>query len=134
MGQGIYQAIVFGAIGPPTETTHENRYTEAADWYQAAENAAEERRNVHFDSSYEAEPFYRGVTIAVSDECLARWWKVPAFGRFVIPADDLLGWITDHALPQHDRAIAAWEDIRTAGREAGVEVPEGKLLLVSDWD
>jgi hypothetical protein len=134
MGQGIYQMIVFGAIKPPTYATDEQGYTDAAEWYQKAAFEAEKRRSVVLDSSYEAVPFYRGAVVAVSDKVLAKSWGVPCLARHVIPADDLLGWITNHALPQHDRAIAAWEDIRAAGREVGVEVPEGKLLLVSDWD
>lgn len=133
MGQGLYTAIVFGAIEPPCDEETDG-YWEPAAWYEAAVSEAEKRRSVRFDSSYEAEPIYKGVLLMVTDEWLAKRYGVPTFDRAVVPVDGILDWITSKANAIHDRAIAAWEDIRTAGRAAGVEVPEGRLLLVNDWD
>lgn len=134
MGQGIYTAIVYGVIDPPTEETDEDGDTEAAGWYEDAERAAEGRHVVRFDVAYEAKPFYRGVVVAVSDRHIAARMRVPLFARYTMRINGLLDWVTDNAGPTFDRAIAAWEDIREAGRQNGAEVPEGELLLVCDWD
>lgn len=134
MGQGLYQAIVFGVFDPDIYETDADGYSDTAEWYAEAEAKAEKKYKVHFLGAYEAEPAYHGVVLAVSDGCLAINWKVPEIpDRKAVPLDDLEIFLRKLTAKRAAKAISAWEDIRDAASKADKTLPAGRLLYVSDW-
>ena len=132
MGQGIYTAFVFGAIDPPIETIDDAGYHETAEWFdRLASRLRHDEKNAVL-TGYETDKKFAGVVIACSDPCLVDDWHCVEFSRRVIV--NLDDWIAENCADKLVSARAAWEQIREAGRDNGVEIPEGGLLIVSDWD
>jgi len=81
-------------------------------------------------TDYESDP-YLGIFVAISDDDLADRWNVPfAPCRQVIPFDDLLAVLAPHI----EEAQRLWQLCQEEARKHGSSLPDGKLLMVWDYD
>jgi len=125
MGQGHYTMIGYGVIDPPFPIKGVD--DEYWDGWPSLLGIGKLR------SSYETEPDYLVIPLAVSCGVLARYWGTKLMCRHACLlhnlADSLkLGKDIQHAEKLWDKVI------KKAKKEYGVDMPLGKLILVSDWD
>lgn len=81
-------------------------------------------------SSYECEPEYLCVPLAVSDHCLAGYWKLDCFARKAVTAANLRELVSPAKL---EFAKLVWERTKILIRGHGLRIGNGKLLLISDY-
>jgi hypothetical protein len=135
MGQGLYSAILFGVTDDAWVPVGDE-YGEPVMWYMELESRLEKEYGVRFDNAYESEDRFRGVIVAVSDPCVVWKHPIPELpDRFAVPLDGLAARLSGVLVPADiERAKVAWEMLRAGCRDHGVEVPEGGLIYVSDYD
>lgn len=133
MGQGIYTAVVFGSVEPPgIQVCDSAGYWDEAEWFQTLCSRLRHVDKNAVLTGYETDTKYAGVVVACSDECLCDNWHAVDFSRRVIT--DLNEWIAEKCGDKLASAKAAWDEIRATGRQHGADIPEGKILIVCDWD
>ena len=134
MGQGTYQAVVFGAIDPDIREEIDG-YSEIVDAIDSAIIKTERRLGVRIKTPYECRTDYLGVVLAVSDESLAHSWKAASIpDRSAMPLGDLPVAIEAVVAEPMDKAREAWQAVRDAAAKAGKSLPDGRLLFVGDYD
>jgi hypothetical protein len=135
MGQGLYQAVVFGVIDKFTNAPW-NQDGNFADWLsEAADPHGDSKDGVHFHTSYEAEPSFFGITLAVSDGALSDWWKVAELpDRVAFRLSDLSVEWQMIADKQVAKAKQVWKSLQETCKAKGFDLPDAELLYVSDWD
>jgi hypothetical protein len=128
--------LVFGTTALPKFLN--DQYGEAFDkWFCELEKIVPD-----LDASNEAEPQYIGIRLAVDDEWLQDWWKLPSLPHSSLrcavgPREVVLARVVELPRPVSERLRRArlfWEKLRTASKKCGHVLRRGRLLLVCDWD
>lgn len=124
MGQGIYHAIVYGAM--------------IDDWLPHAENkqrwaALRGFSDPELQTSYEADREYVGFTVAVCDPGLAHFRRKPLLSG-VCALDDLATVIAERQRRTLSEAREKWAAFAAHMSACGVTLPPARLLFVQDYD
>ncbi|MBI9080243.1 MAG: hypothetical protein JEY79_17240 [Pseudodesulfovibrio sp.] len=132
MGQGHYTMLAFGLTNEslPDEAllSEDNDYM----W------GFEKETGITVASAYECEPYFWAIPLAVNDGFLQNWWKLPD-----LPYDELpcsvaprTCKIIDKEMPSVDMEAvrAKWSQFQDFYRKMGIEMPDGNLILIADWD
>lgn len=125
MGQGLYNLLGFGVLNPP--------YLKDDD---ANETLFEEAFDLGVRRSYEAEPDFLVVKLAVDDGFLQDWWKLPELPDSVLRcaarkaryAEDSI------AFPVPDAARDLWQSAKLLFGRHGLTLPDARLVVINDWD
>ena len=120
MGQGIYQAVIFGEI-----VTGDKGYWKSVQAYPGK----------GLRTSYEASKDYVGFLVAVCDPGLADFEGVPLLFRVVVPLDQLGAWIEQNHAGPLAKARENWQAFvaHMAASGAG-QLSAGSLLFLQDYD
>lgn len=130
MGQGLYTAVGFGVIAPPRVLDPDNPRYERDDMPDFVEGRM---------SSYECNPDYLVVPLAVDDGCLQDWWGLPC-----LPHDEVAAMVKPRtckrlAVMPPSLASAAteaakkWREVQAWYASHGHSLPDGYPVLLSDW-
>lgn len=125
MGQGLYNLLGWGVLEPP--------YPKDDD---ASEALFEEAYDLGLRRSYEAEPDFLIVKLAVDDGFLQDWWKLPELSDDVLRcaprraryAEDSI------AFSVPDSAREKWQAGKLLFEKAGLTLPDARLVVINDWD
>jgi len=130
MGQGHYMGVVFGAIGDThwTESPCENGTWDRAPWVESVVESAGGYHRLGY--SYESWTHWVGFRIADNANAYGPGLLTPD----VTPLSDFEAWLSSEFPGEIKAARDAWERLREAGKANGVDVPEGRLLVVFDYD
>lgn len=134
MSEGAYSAIIYGAVEPPCIVRDAEGFWEPAAWYEAAVDEAQRGWGVCFEANYEDHLRYAGVVVAVTSPGLAMQWRALDIGSLAVPVAALSEWCREHARSGMKRAVRAWEHVGVVGAANGVQMPDGRLLVVNNWD
>jgi len=111
------------------------------DWYDDDETMYEalsdcERGAARARCCYEAKNFWAGYMIADMGQGTSDSDDVPLMTYRAYPLDSLVQVIMES--PQFATILAdarqAWEDFRVKAKALGQDIPEGRLILVNDYD
>jgi hypothetical protein len=148
MGQGYYNAVVYGitekdldGLVIPEGMTHDiNGPVESIiDVLFTIEDVFDSSK-FHLRTQYEANPAYVGIEVANDDDCMIDRYqgagiiKLPL--RFVIPFGDFYLYLLDLiGAARLTEVQEQWVFIRKGVKaEWGIDLPEGKFMLIADWD
>jgi hypothetical protein len=130
---GTYTALLFGCTGDGEHLRHRGEPGRGGR-PTLAEVAAEIGLDVEI--SYECEPGYGGLRLAVSHPALAEAWQVPMLPSYVAAPLGQLGDRLREDVPGAavEEAREAWERLRAHAEERhGLRLPEGEVLYVCDY-
>jgi len=120
----LYEIVGWGVLNPPdVDADAQDRLAKAGLNLQTLRQ------------SYETEPPWLMVPLAVGDSVLQRRWFLPALpsntprvepytARIIAPVPSIY-------IPYAD---VLWKRAQTAYRTAGLTLPDATLILASDWD
>jgi hypothetical protein len=132
MGQGVYQAIMFGVLDPDIYETDAHGYLERAAWIERAIDGTDEAR---IRTAYECEPDYLGIVLAVSDGCLADMWHAAEISdRQAVLLESVAESLGAGLAERLEKARRIWAQLQETAKAAGKTLPDGQLLYVSDYD
>ncbi len=118
MGQGHYHGILYGV--QEVQELEKGLY-----WVELLDKVSGGR----IRSQYESEP-YLGLYIAISDPALD-WYKAPVDLCYkVIPVDEIETILAPHI----EEAQRIWQLCQEEAKKYNATLPDGKLLLVYDYD
>lgn len=125
MGQGLYNLIGYGVLNP-------DRLDEEDD---AQERAYGELDDLGLDYGYETDPDYAVIPLAVEDEVLQEWWKLPALPDTIYRcAPRRAREIEETAYAVPDAVKARWREAQAIYKSCGLTLGEAKLIVLNDWD
>ena len=136
MGQGHYTVLVWGVLRTPDMRLpgDDIPLNENEPWEELFDDCA--AQGVRIDRSYESANEWFGCIIAEGGYGLS-WSEVPEMGDFgntAIPIAEIAK-ETFARWPERLRACQeSYEALRTHAKAAGLDLPPGQLLLVSDYD
>ena len=143
MGQGNYTAVLFGVLDFDMSTLQipddiiQKKQIDCIDvFYDQLESLEKAMSPFVIRTSYECKHFYIGLAIAVDDEYLQQCWGIHDLDYQKIYAScgqrDGMYFADDY--DDKTKYSSAFERIRALVRKFGVELPEGRFMLVRDWD
>ena len=124
MGQGIYTMIGYGAENIKLPVKDDGDVMELDEIFGSPLSDS-------LGQDCESEPNYLIIPIAISDKFLADCWKLECFARRCFAVHDL------HRIYSAELLAAAilWKKAQNAAKKrVGLELPTGRLLIVSDYD
>lgn len=132
MGQGHYTALIWGVTGDDCDKAYcldEDGYSEIAPW---ADDAVYGHRSAYIKTSYESNVPWLGVFVGCTDSLVSeRKGGKPAELEYTAMP---LASVESVYAKQIAAAREAWGRFRALAAANGVELPEGQLLLVFDYD
>lgn len=128
MGQGFYTVLAFGCISEfDDEAESEKEYAWVAQ--VAANHRIQGRRR------YEARQHWLGFFIAENGSGVSRDGDgCQLFSYEVLDAAKLVEEVEKRWPKQLAKCKSAYEDLRKTAKKNGVDLPDGRLLLVNDYD
>lgn len=125
MGQGSYTALIWGVAGD-----YPCIYDEDGDPQKWADDVLYgEDRSIK--QSYESRKPWIGAFVAVSDYCLSEYLgKIPILEYNAYSFEEIQIEFKD----QIEKAKEKWDRFQQIAKDNGVDMPDGKLLLVFDYD
>jgi hypothetical protein len=133
MGQGYYTLVGFGVLDFGNGYD-ENDKTEYKRYDSFKAELIETVKG--FECAYECKQKYICIQVAVDDGFLQEWWDVPDIDfRKVLQMCNLLEACylpTDYCNPTP--YIKKWKEVQKIGEKYGFQVPDGKFMLIRDWD
>jgi hypothetical protein len=126
MGQGFYTALGFGCVDAPT--MREDQYEKLHGLVTA------NRQSVLGRCCYEAEEQWWGFLIAENGAGISDDDNCDLMSYSCLDAQQLLHEVFTRWPARVEKCQAAWERFREAAAKVGVNFPEGRLILVNDYD
>lgn len=124
MGQGLYNLLGFGVLEPPMPEDDDER----DDMYTRLDDLG-------LKTTYECEPEFLVVPLAVDDGFLQDWWKIPALSDDVLRcAPRKARYANDDSISVPDKARETWKVAQTRYRAVGLTLPDAQLVVINDWD
>jgi hypothetical protein len=137
MGQGLYDLLGWGVLEPPSLLTRDEK---GELWIDDSLWDAVEHLPLQHTS--ETEPDYLVIPLAVSDEVLQDWWKLPPLPDWcprVAPRTarhihvPRKGDLDTALMRPHDLAHI-WQEAQRIYAKAGLLLPAASTILLNDWD
>ena len=130
MGNGLFTAVVFGAIGRLDDGE------EGELWYKLLAEAEKMHPGSCFKDMYEGQEEWSGFLVADFGYDIGRWPdpQTADFNRRAFELGSFPDAIARECPEQLARAQLAWESFRKLAADHGMDLPPGTLLLISDWD
>lgn len=137
MGMGLYDLLGWGVLHPPRLEADPGE----AGWALACV-LSDSLGELGLRSSYETEPDYLVVPLAVSDPFLQDYWKLDPLPRstprvdartalhIALPPDILLGLARARGIDLAE----VWRAAQQLCRQAGLRLPAAGAIVLSDWD
>lgn len=122
MGQGHYTALVYGIKGDPCELIYigDDAYRDIAPWASG-----------YVKTSYESRTQWAGVFVGASDDVVSsRLGRCVDLEYEAYSVKDIEQSFADEI----QVAKSQWETFRQFAKDNGVDLPEGELMLVFDYD
>ena len=131
MGMGLYTALVFGAIRPDGVLEG----NEGEDWYDLL-NPDGDAEPIRARSRYEADVDWFGYIVADGGYLLDEDDETPPKGTFdrTVLGLDILAEVKRRWPERLAACQATYERLRQRALALGVDLPEGRVLLVSDFE
>ena len=133
MGCGHYDLLGWGVLNPPWPVD--------ADQY-IDDDTIDAMQALGLRTSYETEPDYLVIPLAISDSLLQDWWQLPALPSWVPRVEAY----SARPLRGHQREVARlatlrgldlhglWQVAQARAQDLGMPLGAARLLLVSDYD
>lgn len=124
LGQGLYNLLGYGLLEPMWPKK----------WDEISQ-LEDDLADLHLQIGSETEPFYLVVPLAVDDEGLQRWWKLPALpDEVLLCAPRRARYADEVTYPVPHEAKARWREAQALYAAQGLTLGEGKLIVLNDWD
>lgn len=119
MGQAHYHGILYGV--PEIPKLEKGLY-----WEEILDEVSEGRIHMYYECDY-----YLGIFVGITDYALEYDWKVPVGLRNkLIPIDQ----IEEYLAPHIEEIQRIWRLCQEEAKKYNATLPDGKLLLVYDYD
>lgn len=124
MGQGLYNLLGYGVLNAQQLDEDDD----------AQMSAVFKLQDLHVHFAYETDPNYAVIGLAVDDEVLQDWWKLPALPETIYRcAPRRAREIEETAYPVPEDVKARWNQAQTIYAAHGLTLGEGRLIVLNDW-